>query len=541
MTEVLAVDSQSCIREVLAEYLSREGWACTVATTREEAKKLLAAHPYDVVLARLGSPPEPDLEFLVDIRAAGPEAAVVMMGVQDDPDLVRLCLDNGADGFLPKPFDAAQMYSHILAAQRRRKLEKDKLAFKGEVENLVARRQRALMESEKRYRALVETLNEGLFVVNAEGRFSYANRRFCDLLDMPPDRMVGRAIHDFLDEANRKILENQGLAARVGSFELVWTRKDGRKVYTLISPTRHGEGNESFLEDFAVVTDITERKRLERQLFQAQKLESLGQLTAGIAHEINTPMQYVGDNTRFVMDAFEDLAGALRLYEEAMSAARAGNLTAGKIREVDEAVDQLDVDYLRRECPKALSQTLEGIELVSRIVRSMKQFAHPGPETKTPTDIAQAIETTITVARNEWKYMAEIHTDFDRQMPLVPCVSGELNQVILNMIINAAQAIAEVSREGARKKGTISITTGHDGEWAEIRIADTGAGIPEDVGNRIFDPFFTTKEVGQGSGQGLAIAHTVIVDKHGGTIEYESEVGKGTTFIIRLPLKPTEG
>jgi len=535
------MDSQSCVRAVLKEYLAREGWTCAPAADREEARKLLAARPFDVVLAQLGTPPEQDLEFLVDVRAAGPDSAVVMMGVQEDPELMRLCLESGADGFLPKPFDAAQMFSHILAAMGRRQLEKDKQAFKGEVENLVARRQKALLESERRYRALVETLNEGLFVANSDGRFTYANRRFCDLLNLPPGRVVGRSIRDFLDEDNQKILEKQGLSGGGDrSFELVWNRADDRKVYTLISPTRHGEGNEPSLEDFAVVTDITERKGLEKQLFQAQKLESLGQLTAGIAHEINTPLQYVGDNTRFVMDAFTDLTAALRLHEEVLSAARAGTLSPEKIRLVDEAVDLLDVEYLRREGPKAMAQTLEGIELVSRIVRSMKQFAHPGPETKTPTDINQAIETTITVARNEWKYMAEIHTAFAPDMPLVPCVSGELNQVILNMIINAAHAIADVTRKGAREKGVIAITTSHDGEWAQIRIADTGAGIPEDVGNRIFDPFFTTKEVGQGSGQGLAIAHTMVVDKHGGTIEYESEIGKGTTFFIRLPLKVQE-
>jgi len=152
-------------------------------------------------------------------------------------------------------------------------------------------------------------------------------------------------------------------------------------------------------------------------------------------------------------------------------------------------------------------------------------------------DLNHAIENTITVAKNEWKYVAEMETDFDPALPPVPCLPGELNQVILNMIINAAHAIADVMGDGSKGKGTIRITTRRDGNWAEIRISDTGTGIPEAIRDRIFDPFFTTKEVGKGTGQGLAIARSMIVDKHGGTIDFETQEGKGTTFIIRLPLE----
>jgi signal transduction histidine kinase len=201
-------------------------------------------------------------------------------------------------------------------------------------------------------------------------------------------------------------------------------------------------------------------------------------------------------------------------------------------------MEQLDVEYLMEEVPKAIQQSLDGIERVAGIVQAMKEFSHPGTEEKTAIDLNRAIQSTITVARNEWKYVAEVVTEFDSCLPMARCLPGEFNQVILNLIINAAQAIAETAQEGDAARGTITISTRRDGEWAEIRIGDTGTGIPEAIRSRVFDPFFTTKEVGKGTGQGLAIAHSIVVDKHQGTITFDTETGKGTTFIIRLPLHP---
>jgi signal transduction histidine kinase len=178
----------------------------------------------------------------------------------------------------------------------------------------------------------------------------------------------------------------------------------------------------------------------------------------------------------------------------------------------------------------------EGVDRVAKIVRAMKDFSHPGTGEKTAVNINLAIENTIMVARNEWKYVAEMVTGQDPNLPLVSCLPDEFNQVLLNLIINAAHAIGEVVGSGSNK-GAITISTRQDGDWAEIRVQDTGTGIPEKIRPKIFDPFFTTKQVGKGTGQGLAIAHSVIVDKHGGTIACETEVGQGTTFVIRLPLE----
>jgi signal transduction histidine kinase len=276
---------------------------------------------------------------------------------------------------------------------------------------------------------------------------------------------------------------------------------------------------------------------MEIQLRHAQKMESIGQLAAGIAHEINTPTQFIGDNTRFLRDAFTDLQKLLETYVRWMAAAQTGSVPPALLAEVESARETADVDYLSEEIPKALGQSLDGIERVTKIVRAMKEFSHPGTAEKTALDLNRAIESTLTVCCSEWKYVANLVTNFDTSLPPVPVLPGEFNQVVLNIIVNATHAIADVVGDGRNGKGTLIVSTRRDGEWVEVRLGDTGTGIPESARAKVFDPFFTTKGVGKGTGQGLAIAHNVIVEKHGGTIHFETETGKGTTFIIRLPLK----
>lgn len=282
---------------------------------------------------------------------------------------------------------------------------------------------------------------------------------------------------------------------------------------------------------------LAQLQQAHAQLLQAVKLESIGRLAAGIAHEINTPIQYVGDNIRFLFDSIKDLLGLVGAYRDLASECASGDCETSIADKTAMLESEADLPYLEEEIPKAVEQSLHGVERVSKIVLAMKGFAHPGEEKKNAADINQAIETTITISRNEWKYVAEIATDFDSSLPLVPCLVGEFNQVVLNLIVNAAHAIADVVGDGAASKGTITISTCRDGDWAEVRIRDTGTGIPEEHRSKVFDHFFTTKAVGKGTGQGLSIAYSVIAEKHGGTITFETEMGKGTTFIIRLPIE----
>lgn len=279
--------------------------------------------------------------------------------------------------------------------------------------------------------------------------------------------------------------------------------------------------------------------QMQAELAHAQKLESVGQLAAGIAHEINTPTQYVGDNVRFLKDAFQDVEKVLDALDRLLArAAQADGSASPDFRELSDLQQEIELSYLRKEIPKAIDESINGVERVGTIVRAMKEFSHPGTEEKTLVDLSEAIETTITVARNEWKYAADVVTDFDPDLPPVPCLPAELNQVLLNLIVNAAHAISESLGDGVGWKGTITIRTRRRQDWAEIEVADTGTGIPANVQPRIFEPFFTTKEVGKGTGQGLAIARSVVVDKHGGELVFRTREGQGTTFTVRLPLSP---
>jgi len=297
------------------------------------------------------------------------------------------------------------------------------------------------------------------------------------------------------------------------------------------------------LSNRILLGEIEERKRSERQrdmmegqLRQSQKLESIGQLAAGIAHEINTPMQYIGDNTRFVQDSLTALIKVLHSHKELIGIVKSNTITTACLTQTEATLDAADLEYLFEQIPAALTQTLEGVERVSRIVKAMKEFSHPGGKEKAPANLNKAIESTVAVASNEWKYVAELKLDLQADLPLVPCFLGEFNQCILNLVVNAAHAIADVVEQKPGNKGLITVQTRADRSHVEIRVTDTGTGIPEAARPKIFEPFFTTKAVGKGTGQGLSIIYVNIVKKHGGTVAFETECGRGTSFILRLPL-----
>lgn len=288
-----------------------------------------------------------------------------------------------------------------------------------------------------------------------------------------------------------------------------------------------------------------EVKRPARELAAAQKLESVGRLAAGVAHEINTPVQFVADNVAFLETSMTDLAAVIRAYRDLRSKlataekpeASAGLEVLAASRVAEAAELAADLDYLIENVPLAISDALGGLDRIAIIVKSMKEFAHPDQAEKSFADLNQAINSTLVITRNEYKYVAEVETDLG-DLPQVHCYLGEINQVVLNLLVNAAHSISEVVKDTGTM-GKITVRTRHDGQEVEIAIGDTGTGIPEHARDKIFDPFFTTKEVGRGTGQGLAIARSVVVNKHGGTIRFETECGKGTTFFFRIPVGPS--
>jgi two-component system NtrC family sensor kinase len=280
--------------------------------------------------------------------------------------------------------------------------------------------------------------------------------------------------------------------------------------------------------------EMAEKADMESALRLAQKLEAVGRLAAGIAHEINTPIQFVGDSLHFVRDSMTDIQRVLERYDDLRRQVTDGTATTNAANAIGEIIDEVDFPYLVENVPGAIERSLEGLGRVATIVRSMKQFAHPDRPEMSDIDLNEAIQATLTIARNEYKYVADIETHF-ADLPRVTCHAGEINQAVLNILVNGAHAIADAVK-GTETRGTIAVRTERQGNMVIISIRDTGVGIPQAIRERIFDPFFTTKEVGRGTGQGLAIARSAIVEKHGGDLTFESEPGRGTTFFIRLPI-----
>ncbi len=279
---------------------------------------------------------------------------------------------------------------------------------------------------------------------------------------------------------------------------------------------------------------------LERKLAQSNKLEAIGELAAGIAHEINTPVQYVGDNITFLAQGFDELQALLESADSLLRVVdEAAHPEPAPVRDYLETVDE-DLDFLAAEIPDALDQAREGVERIREIVRAMKEFSHPSGRERADVDLNRTLQTAATVTRNVWRYVADLTFDLDDDLPPVPCYLGPFNQVVVNLLVNAAQAFEEQNRPTDGGLGRLTIATRRTGSVAEITVADDGPGIPPEAVARIFDPFFTTKEVGRGTGQGLAIAHQIVVNQHGGTLSVDTVVGQGTTFTITLPLKPDD-
>ncbi|MCW8945737.1 MAG: PAS-domain containing protein [Sedimenticola sp.] len=374
----------------------------------------------------------------------------------------------------------------------------------------------------------------------SDGKLSFLNTRLAEMFQIPVREMIGLCARElYANQSDREaMLEQFRLEGKIIDAEVTLIRSNGETFPALMSlyPTTY-ENEASF---FAWIYDITSLKEaqntqaeLERELNQAQKLEAIGQLAGGIAHEINTPSQYVWDNLKFLQEAHRDLRG---LLEDCLSQIK-NTADQGIMIEACESIkrktEEIDHDYLLSEVPVAIDQSITGISDISRIVLAMKEFSHPGEGNKSSIDINHMLENTLTISRSEWKHVAKAETALDPSLPNVRCQPGEINQVFLNLLVNAGHAIEEAQ---LAEQGLIKIKTSHDSDHVIIAISDNGLGIPEELKDKVFEPFFTTKEVGKGTGQGLSIAHNIVVKKHQGEISFVSSINKGTTFTIKLPI-----
>lgn len=397
----------------------------------------------------------------------------------------------------------------------------------------------ALRTSEEKYQQIVDNIDIGVAIINPQMEIIRMNPQMQTWFSHVQPDTGSLCYQSFQIEPQKSPCENCPALktfAAGKSFETtirVKGKQRDRYFRDHSSPIHDEEGN--IIAVILLVEEVTEKLVLERELRQAQKLEAIGQLAAGIAHEINTPIQYIGDNTIFLRNSFIDLIASFSAHEALLQAAKANTMTETMLADVDKCVLKADLAYLIEEIPRAIEQSLEGVQRVTEIVSAMRDFSHPGSDQKTLVNLNHAINNTVTVTRNEWKYVAELELDLDPCLPEVLCLPGEINQVLLNIIVNAAHAITDALKQKKQSKGKISISTRQKNGLVAIHISDSGTGIPKAIQHRIFDPFFTTKDVGMGTGQGLAIAHRVIIEKHGGLLRFETDQNTGTTFIIELP------
>jgi signal transduction histidine kinase len=402
--------------------------------------------------------------------------------------------------------------------------------------NDVNQRTSELLRSREQYRLIAETTRAVPFELDlAHGRFTYVGPQAEKMLGIPEAHWKQSGFLDVLLPRERESdVRNQLDECVPGSFEALCTvvTPDNRVHELRWTVSCELVDDMRFLRGLMI--DVTEARRLVREMAQGQKLESVGRIAAGVAHEINTSVQFISDSVRFVRHALKDVPTALADYRALAAGVLSGKDVTAAARRAGDTDEAADVDYFLKNAPDALDRALDGLNRVGSIVKSMTEFAHPDARVMADVDINRAIKTTLNMARNEYKSVAEIETDFS-DLPPVRCHAGDFNQVVLNLLLNAAHAIGDAV-EGTSAKGKITVRTRAISDYVEVSITDTGDGIPESVRGRIFEPFVTTKEVGRGTGQGLALSRGLVVEKLKGSLHFETETGAGTTFFIRLPV-----
>jgi signal transduction histidine kinase len=450
-----------------------------------------------------------------------------------DGDLEQPDVRAGADDEIGNLVGA---FNVMVERLRRQFAERKELAEteQARLEAIVTTRTAQLEDSREQYRLIAESTNAIPFTYLPGRRaFAYIGPQAQNVLGHPLERWAEPAFLDSLLLPEQVPVVRQHLCAESDSeFEcsVLATSGAARRMRWVI--TRGELRGEPCLR--GLMLDITQQRKLESDLQQAQKLESVGRLASGVAHEINTPVQFVSDNVHFLRDSTQDLFTLIEALRASNRAVLEGAPSLETAAAAVAAEEEVELSYLMDDMPKAYAGCVDGLKRVATIVRSMKEFAHPDSTDMSEVDLNRAIQSTIVIASNEYKYVADVETQL-ATIPTVMCYSGDVNQAVLNIIVNAAHAIGDIV-EKTGGKGKIVVSTRQEGDSVVISISDTGGGIPEHIRARIFDPFFTTKVVGKGTGQGLSIARSVIVDKHGGDLTLDTEVGKGTTFHLRLPI-----
>ncbi len=546
---VLVVDDDEGIRKFLACAIEHLGYVVEAAARAGQALEMMEQAPFDIVLSDVMMPGVDGIDLLVGLKRRFPRTDVIMVTGRGSMEAAVKSLRAGAFDFLEKPVllpalrQALDRACEHQSAQAGRALSRAGLAIfstrdAARLPEVIVRTAMSVLEADG-VSLLLPGLDRDLYVAHAYGLDEEIRR---DTRIKVGEGIAGRAVASgkpiILNGRSPEIADPGG--ERKTKASIVFPMFSSGELIGVLTFNRYGAAQPYRPSDLETVTTLAsqivlalQNHRLAQQSIMTEKLAAVGELAAGIAHEINTPIQFVGDSIYFLNEAFQDLCALLAEYK----AARSGlsSLEPAVFERVDEKEADIDLAYLVREIPKATARTLEGTARVTEIVRAMKRFGRRDEEGKAPTDINRMIESALTLACNEYKYVADVDTEFG-ELPLVTCHGGEVAHAFLNIIVNAGHAIAATGALEKAARGKIRICSAVVGGDVVVTIEDNGTGISEGIRDRIFQPFFTTKEVGKGTGLGLAIARSTIVDHHGGSISVQSELGRGTKFVICLPV-----
>jgi len=481
-------------------------YALTIARNFKSA--LALSEDADIIITNLSLPDGSGIEFLKDHYIAENVPVVILESFVEQETVVKL-IKAGVLDYVNKSNEAFETLPERI----------DKYI---ELRNLRYERKK-IYDQQNKLSIAIKHSSETIVITDIKGNIEFVNPAFEKITGYTSEEVLGRKPSVLKSgQHDKNFYENLWktiLSGKPWMGHLINKKKDG-SVYeeeVSISPVFDDSG--TIINFVALKRDVSDMIKIENQLRHAQKMEGIGTLAAGIAHEINTPLQYLYDNTLFIKDSFKTIFDAF-----------------SKNREIIVGSDK-NLEYLLDEIPKAIEENMNGIQIVRKIVMAMKNFSHPGLKTMQKADINEAIRSTITITKNVWKYNSEITTELKEGLPEVTCHIGDVNQVFLNMITNSSDAISE---KPDKQAGFIRIKTENDDNFVYVTIEDNGNGIPQNIIEKIFQPFFTTKQIGKGTGQGLALSYDIIVNKHNGDIKVESEAGSGTKFIIKLPIENSE-
>ena len=585
--KILVVDDSSILRRIIMRMLGEDEYEVVTAVDGSDCLEKIKTFQPDVILSDIVMPELGGIELCKELKKNDEYKNIPVLLMSTESEVGRKIngFNVGAADFLTKPFEEeelkARLTTHFLQKKliegleyenkKRKKAEEELREYTNSLEDIVAERTREIQasneqltnevqerkkiqidleKSQKRYRDIVETINEWIWEIGVDGTFSYISPKVEAVLGFSVDEILGQSPFDLLPEEEVPVLKQFLKKSRDNNRELktieqVYINKDGLHSVIESSMVPFFDQDKKMLGYRGVSRDVTDLKQskdekeiLERQLMQAEKMASIGQLAAGVAHEINNPIGFVNSNLNSLNDYVEDIRNFLNQHQQFMDFFKSpecvGKLNIDEkehLDSIDKTKNELEIDFLIDDSKEIISDCREGVDRVKNIVSALKDFAHPGNEKNDYADINSNIESTLVIVWNELKYNTTIIKKYG-DIPEVYCNVQQLNQVFMNLFVNAAQSI--------ESQGTITIETrAPDAEHVEILISDTGAGIPDEIKNKIFDPFFTTKDVGKGTGLGLNLSYNIIT-RHGGEIEVESRFGEGTTFRIILKVNSGE-